>query len=164
MSLQAKLLGQFDDAPDRRITVFRRFRFMAAQHMRLVHDAEVVRGHQVVARARRDVQDFVRLHVKLPEHVFEALHARLVGAGFFGRDDGMKRCAELFDIAHDLRVVRVGQADQLVFLRKARETFRDVGMRPPRRHCQVELFGLASMKGTPVRSQVRRTELMTTSR
>jgi len=28
--LQAKLLGQFDDALDGRITVFRRFRFMAA--------------------------------------------------------------------------------------------------------------------------------------
>ena len=51
--------------------------------------------------------------------------------------------AELLDIAHDLRVVRVAQADQLVFFRKARETFWDVGMRPPARHGHIELFGLS---------------------
>ena len=58
--LQAELFGQLDDAPDWRITVFRRFRFVAAQHVSLVDNAEIVSGHQVVARARRDVQDFVQ--------------------------------------------------------------------------------------------------------
>ena len=83
-----------------------------------VANPHIVGRHEIVAQARRDMQQMRRVAAQLVDHVFKGVQPWFIRLGLFGCVDGLKRRAEFCHIMVDLAVSGVGENDKGKFLRQ----------------------------------------------